>query len=271
MNQPSLIVFSIIAASFIAMSSCITPMQKREMTSDIQTLKEHVATLQSGFNEGRTHTQTTGEVHQKNLASTNADMERLQQDLKRIKGDIDSLKVGVTMGQLPGQETPPEGSVAAQLNEIRARLDGLETRVSEIAASGGSKKGDRKDSASVNADGDSLNKAFERKHFKEVVQDAPSVLKKLKGKDKEQVLTIYGESLIRVGKHKEAALQFNEILEGKPNDKVAANAKLKVAECFKAMGDRDTSKLFYEEIISKYPDSPEAAKAKKALGGKRKS
>lgn len=257
-----------------ALSSCITPNQKREMTSDIQTLKEHVALLQTSLNEGRSHTQVAGEVHQKNLASTNADMERIQQDLKRIRGDIDTLKVGVNMGQMPGQETPPEGSVAAQLADMRSRLEALETRVTELATSGGGsgggKKGDKKDSASVNADADSLEKAYDRKHFKEVVQDAPSVLKKLKGKDKERVLTIYGESLIRVGKHKEAALQFNEILEGKPNDKTAAFAKLKVADCFKAMGDKDTSKLFYEEVISKYPDSPEAAKAKKSIGGKKK-
>lgn len=253
----------------LVLSSCMTPMQKREMTNDIQTLKEHVAVLQAALNEGRSHTQTTGEVQQKNLASTNADLERMQQDMKRIRGDIDSLKVGVTMGQLPGQEAP-EGSVAAQLAEVRMRLDSLESRVSEIATSGGSKKKDGKDSGSVNADADSLNKAYERKHYKEVVQDAPAVLRKLKGKDKEQVLTIYGESLIKVGRHKDAALQFNEILEGKPNDKMAAYAKLKVADCFKAMGDKETSRLFYEEIVTKYPDSPEAEKAKKSLGSKKK-
>lgn len=255
--------------SFV-LASCVTPMQKREMTNDIQTLKEHVAVLQTALNEGRSHTQVVGEVHQKNLASTNADMERVQLDLKRIKGDIDSLKVGVTMGQLPGQETPPEGSVSAQLAELRDRLDSLEGKVSALAMAGPTKKGDKKDTASVNADADSLQKAYDRKHFKEVVQDAPSVLKKLKGKDRERVLSIYGESLIKNGKFKEAALQFNEILESKPDDKTAAYAKLKVADCFKSMGDKETSKLFYEEVVTKYPESPEAAKAKKALGGSKK-
>lgn len=249
----------------IAMSSCITPMQKREMNDDIQSLKEHVATLQTAINEGRTHTQSTGEIQQRNLASANADMERMNQELKRMKGDIDALRVGVTMGQIPGQEAPPEGSVLAKLAEIQARLDTLETRVNDLQTAGPAKSTKKSDKNSVNADTDSLKKAFDRKHYNEVIEDAPAVLKKLKGKDREAVLSIYGDSLMKVGKHKEAALQFNEIVELKPSDKVAASAKYKLAECFKAMGDRETSKLFYEEIISKYPDSPEAAKAKKAM------
>lgn len=263
----------VLAGSILIVTSCITPMQKREMTDDIHTLKEHVALLQASLNEGRTHTQASGEVHQRNLASTSADLERMNQELKRMKGEIDTLKVGVSMGQLPGQETPPEGSVAAQLAEVRTRLDALDARVSDLASSGGggSKKAssDRKDS-SVNADAQSLEAAYDRKHYKEVVQDAPAVVKKSKGKDRERVLTIYGESLSKLGRHKEAALQFNEILEGKPNEKVAAYSKLKVAESFKAMGDKDTSKLFYEDIVAKHPDSPEAVKARKALGNKKK-
>ena len=250
----------------VATTSCITPMQKREMTDDIQALKEHVATLQTALNEGRNHNQQTGEVQQRNLASVSADIERLNQEMKRMKGDIDTLRVGVTMGQLPGQETPAEGSVMARLAEVQARLDAMDARITDIQtatpAKSSSKKGDK---TSVNADSDSLHKAFDRKHYNEVIEDAPAVLKKLKGKDREGVLGIYGDSLMKVGKHKEAALQFNEIVESKPSDKAAANAQLKLAECFKAMGDKETSKLFYEELVSKYPDSPEAAKAKKAL------
>lgn len=253
-------------------TSCITPMQKREMTGDIQTLKEHVAVLQAALNEGRTHTQASGEVQQRNLASVSADIERVNQELKRMKGDIDTLRVGVSMGQLPGQEVPPDGSVAARLADVQARLDALDTRMSDLqtATATPTKSSSKRKDSSVNADSDSLRKAFERKHYNEVIEDAPAVLKKLKGKDREPILSNYGESLMKVGRHKEAALQFNEILESKPNDKVAAYSKLKLADCFKAMGDKETSKLFYEEIVSKYPDSPEAVKAKKALSPKKK-
>jgi TolA-binding protein len=255
-------------------TSCVTPVQKKEIQDDIQTLKMAVASLQTSMNDGRSHVVTTGEVQQRNLASTNAEMDRLQQEVKRIKGDIDVLKVGVTQGQLPGQEAPAEGTVASQLAEIRARLDAIESRLAESAvnATASTKKsGDKKETgaSSINASIDSLEQAYNRKRYKEVVEDAPSVLKKSKGKSKERALIVYGDSLMRIGRHKEAALQFNEVIESKPNDKIAAYAKLKVAECFKAMGDKETSRLFYDEIIARYPDSPEADKAKKAIGSKK--
>ncbi len=253
-------------------TSCITPMQKREMSDDIHTLKEHVATLQAALNEGRTHTQASGEVQQRNLASISADNERLNQEIKRMKGEIDTLRVGVSMGQLPGQEIPPDGSIAAKLADVQARLDAMDSRITDLqtASASPSKSSNKRKESSVNADTDSIRKAFERKHYNEVIEDAPAVLKKLKGKDREAVLSHYGESLMKTNRNKEAALQFNEILESKPNDKISAYAKLKLADCFKAMGDKETSKLFYEEILSKYPESPEAAKAKKALGSKKK-
>ena len=75
---------------------------------------------------------------------------------------------------------------------------------------------------------------------------------------------------IKLNRYKEAALQFNELVELKPAAKSMALAKLRLGDCFKAMGDKDTSKLFYDEVIAKFPDSPEAAKAKKSLGGSTK-
>ncbi len=187
-----------------------------------------------------------------------------------MKGDIDGLKVGVQTGQIPGQEVPAEGNVATQIADLRARIDVLEARITDLMASGGAAKPGAGTPASANADPESLKKAYSRKHFKEVAQDAPSVIKKLKGKDRNEVLMIYGESLSKLNRHKEAALQFNEIVESKPEDKVLAQAKLRVADSLRAMGDKETSRLFYEEIAAKFPGTAEAEKAQKALKSKKK-
>jgi TolA-binding protein len=80
---------------------------------------------------------------------------------------------------------------------------------------------------------------------------------------------MYGESLMKLQKPKEAALQFNELIELKPGEKQMALAKLRLGDAFKAMGDKDTSKLFYDEVATKYAGTPEADKAKKALKSKR--
>jgi TolA-binding protein len=218
----------------------MTPMQKKEMEDDIYRLQTRVLQLESMISNNRVSEQKVGEQHHKSIASTSSDVERLNIEVKRMKGDIDALRVGVQTGQMPGQEGSQD-----------------------------TKSTDKKESLSGNADAASVQAAFERKHFKEVVEDAPSALKKAKGKDREQVLMAYGESLMRLNRPKEAALQFNEVVELKPTERNMAIAKLRLGDAFKSMGDKDTSKLFYEEVASKYGNTPEGEKAKKALKAKK--
>jgi TolA-binding protein len=264
----------------------MTPMQKKEMEDDIYRLQTRVLQLESMISNNRVSEQKVGEQHHKSIASTSSDVERLNIEVKRMKGDIDALRVGVQTGQMPGQEGSQEGSVGAQLAEIKARLDAVEATQKDLMSAlekGGTasthdksasrkpdaKSADKKESLSGNADAASVQAAFERKHFKEVVEDAPSALKKAKGKDREQVLMAYGESLMRLNRPKEAALQFNEVVELKPTERNMAIAKLRLGDAFKSMGDKDTSKLFYEEVASKYGNTPEGEKAKKALKAKK--
>ena len=261
----------------IGFSGCITPQQKKGMDDDIFRLQTRVLQLESNVTSTHTADQKAGEVHHKNLASTSSDVDRLNVEVKRMKGDIDALKVGVQTGQMPGQETPQDGSMAAQLTEIRGRLEAIENQQKDLLASLESgntskkKSGDKKEQppSSANADPDSLKNAFDRKHYKEVAEDAPSVLKRAKGKDKEDVLIMYGESLMKLGRQNEAAVQFGDLVDLKPGDKHMAIAKLRLGDAFKALGDKDTSKLFYEEVSSKYAGTPEGEKAKKALKAKK--
>lgn len=265
-------------ANIFLIASCVTMQQKKDMDDRLYNLQTRLLQLESNLANSRMADIKAGDVHHKTLASTSSDVERLGLEVKRVKGDIDALKVGVQTGQMPGQEAQPEGSIGSQLAEIRSRLDAVENQQKEILVSldGNSsslskKIHDKKENSagSVNADTDSLQTAFDRKHYKEVVEDAPAVLKKSKGKDRMQVLMIYGESLMKLGHPKEAALQFNELIELKPAEKQMALAKLRLGDAFKAMGDKDTSKLFYDEVASKYAGTPEGDKAKRALKSKR--
>lgn len=270
------LVFLFLALS--AYSSCMTPQQKKDMEDDIYRLQTRVLQLESNVSANRVTDQKTGEQHHKTIATTSSDVERLNIEVKRIKGEIDALRVGVQTGQMPGEEAPQEGSIGAQLAEIRARLEALETNQKDLMesmekpadkSSTTGKKGEKKEISGGNADATSILSAFERKKFKEVVEDAPGALKKSKGKDREQILLNYGESLLKLGRPKEAALQFNELVELKPSEKHMAVAKLRLGDAFKAMGDRDTSRLFYDEVATKYANTPEGEKAKKALKSKK--
>ncbi len=258
--------------------SCVTPAQKREMDDHIFRLQTRLLQLESNLANSRTSDQKTGEVHSKTIAATSSDVERIGIEVKRIKGDIDALKIGVQTGQMPGVEAQQEGSIGAQLSEIRTRLDTVENQQKEILHAmdhGGSlakKATDKKDSPSDgvgHSDFDSVQAAYKKKKYKDVTELAPVAIGKSKGKDKINLLMMYGESLMKLQKPKEAALQFNELIELKPGEKQMALAKLRLGDAFKAMGDKDTSKLFYDEVATKYAGTPEADKAKKALKSKR--
>jgi TolA-binding protein len=261
-------------ACLLVLTGCVTPSEKKEIRSDIFNMQTRLLTLEGQLNEGKQVAQTSGDSQNKRLASTSAELERMNHEIKKISGEIDSLKVGVTMGQMPGQEKAPEGSVAAQLADIKERLQAIEATQSEIEAKLATKRPSKTSDSgtpSVHADIDSLQKAFDRKKYKEVVQDAPTVLRKSKAKTKEQATFLYAESLFRLKRYQDAAIQYNELTELKPDQKLQASAKFRLGECFRFLGDKDASKAFYQEVVQKFPESPEADKAKSHLGTTKES
>ena len=113
---------------------------------------------------------------------------------------------------------------------------------------------------------DGLNEAYQSKRFKQVVDLAPGVVAAAKTKESKMTANfIYGESLFKLGKLKEAALVYNEYLElGAKGDKVPL-VKMRMGDCFRHMGDKATARMFYEELVNKYAKSPQAEKARAQL------
>ena len=203
----------------------------------------------------------------RNLATTGTQIEKLKMEIQKLRGEIDTLRVGVVTGQLPGQESAQEGSVAQSIAGIDERLNAVEeqqkTLISAIEKAGvkKSKKKSRKPIRSLKA----LNASFKAKHYKHIAIDAPALLRKSKSsRDKEEVLYLYAESLYKLGRLRDAALKYNEYLEGKPEEHIA-HAKMRLGDCFRHMGDRDTAKIYYEELVSKHPRTAEAEKARERL------
>lgn len=267
---------SLLLVVFFAVS-CVTPAQKREMDDHIYRLQTRLLQLESNLANSRLADQRVGEANNKHIAATTSDVERLGIEVKRVKGEIDALKIGVQTGQMPGVEGHQEGSISAQLVEIRSRLETVENQQKEIIhtlAAGTSSTKKRQNKGEVltknEASGtESIETAYKRKKYKKVADLAPAAISKANGKEKINLLMMYGESLMKLQQPKQAALQFNEVVELKPGEKQTAQAKLRLGDAFKALGDKDTSKLFYDEVATKYAGTPEGDKAKRALKSKR--
>ena len=264
----------------MTVSGCITPSEKKNMQGDIFNVQTRLLTLEQQLTENKSEVKTTGDSASKRIASAKADMDKIQSELQRIHGDIDTLRVGVVTGQLPGTDPEKEGSVAATLNALSARIEAIEAAQEDlldaIKKSGGSKHtADKKADKHKVGGVDELQQAFDDKHFKQVVDEAPKFVKESKGIEREQARFLLAESYFKLGKMRDAALKFNELVDSKPSGKYLPASKMRIGDCFKSLGDESTARLYYEETIKDYPKSEEAAKAKERLaelgkGGKDK-
>jgi TolA-binding protein len=69
---------------------------------------------------------------------------------------------------------------------------------------------------------------------------------------------------------KKAILQFQKYRDENPKGAKFTDATYKMGVCFQEIGMKDEAKTFYDELISKFPSSSEAKKAKTRLKGLKK-
>ena len=239
-------------------------------------MKEDIARLQSQLVFVQKDVTSTGSTiandSSKKTASINSSIERLSVDIQKMKGDIDTLRVGVVTGQLPGTGTNNEDSIANLLSQLAERVTALEagqeTILSAIDKAGRGRSKNKKQGASNERSKlkslRGLQESFGQKQYLYVVEDAKPIIKRNQGEARSEAQYLYAESLYKLGKLRPAALAFNDFLEMKPRQNLA-HAKLRLGDCFRHLGDRATAKLYYEELLAKHSSSEEAKIAKERL------
>ncbi len=76
---------------------------------------------------------------------------------------------------------------------------------------------------------------------------------------------LVGETWYAEGSFQQAVLAYEEVVQGDSDSIWAPRAILRQGECFQAMGRADEARLFWEDLVSKYPRSEEAARARSRL------
>lgn len=276
--------FTLILAS--ASLGCITPQEKRDMRSDISGVQTRLIALEQAGQERDKSVKSTGEQASQKIANTGVELEKIQRELAKLRGEIDSLRIGVVTGKMPGAEGVAEGSLAAQIQTLTTKIDSLEqnqrdmleqieklatrepTKKEEKSKKGKDAKGKEKDAkdSAIHTLKD-LRTAYGKGRYKQVAESGNDVLKASDSKEKEEVLYLHAESLYKTGQMRDSALKFNEMLDLKgASGKHASQAKLRLGDCFRHLGDSATAKLYYDEVLTKFPSSAEASKAKERLG-----
>lgn len=256
----------------IGLWSCITPTEKKDMQTDIFNVQTRLLTLERQLTDTSKESKNTGDTAGKRLASTRTDVDRMQRDIREIRGEIDALRIGVVTGRLPGATTDDQqGSVAGTLARLTQRLDSIEQTQADILDAI-TKAGVKKNPNTKKPNGRAavvsvkdLEGAFEGKRYKQVIDDVPQVLKDSAPGERERLRYLQAESYFKLGDMRVAALKFNELLDSKPAKDLIPTIKMRLGDCFRNLGDADTAKIYYQELIREFPSTDEASKAKERL------
>jgi TolA-binding protein len=263
-----------------ALSGCITPSEKKAMQGDIFNTQTRLLNLEQQLTQSSQEAAKSGESTVKRIANTKAELDRIAKELQEIRGEIDALKQGVSAGALPGSDPTNENTVAFKLTNLSDRIVAVEEQQMElldaINKAGKSKAKDKKGGDAKKSDKsaatagpidslDDLEGAYDGKKYQAVADAAPKVLKAAAAGDKERVRFLNAEALFKLGKMRDAALKFNELIESNPSKRYLPLAKMRMGDCFRNLGDGSTAKVYYEELIKEFPNSDEAAKAKERM------
>ncbi|MEY4631940.1 MAG: hypothetical protein RIQ81_2060, partial [Pseudomonadota bacterium] len=304
-------------STLMAFSACFTPAKERALRDEIFSLQTRVMQLESALMDENT---PAGEAAKRRLASTATDIEKLNSDMNRLKGELDAVRIGASTGFMPGVEGDQANTVGGKLRDLTERMASLEANqgdvISALERQGVDIKGGRSSRGNVSraieknqdkapepaseesprpepesrgiksdsakdikkadegkkADAKGLGtvkqfrEAFGKRQFKRIIEDAPPAIKAAsKPKDKDELFWMLAESHYKLGQMREAALQYNEFIDSKPAAKYLPQARLRMGDAFRNLGDPGTAKIYYQELITKHPKSPEASKAKDRL------
>ena len=192
-------------------------------------------------------------------------MEELQNQLRLIRGDMNTLKRGIMMGELPGEDNPD--SVAKNLRSLRNRLDSLEETQLEILSLMKSYKMNQNSKKKKELkDKNQVSQAFEKKQYIYIIRSHETVLKKY-AKDKKtqaQLKFFYAESLFKVGRLRDAAIAYDELISHSTENlkEKVPFAYLRMGDSLRLLGDKKSASIYYHDLLENFPNSVEASLAK---------
>ena len=171
-----------------------------------------------------------------------------------------------------------EGELDDQMRNLNGRVDSIENQMSQINAVNDSEKRSvtemakyadtkftayeeelKKMEAKVTALEAELAALKAAKAEPTVTPSAGSIAGAISGKGK----TAYdeGEDLFNAKKWKEAIVAYQKYRDADPKGKMYADATYKIGVCFQELKMKDEAKAFFDEVVSKHPQSKEAKKA----------
>lgn len=200
----------------------------------------------------------------KEVQKARGDKADIEVTVEEMKGDLSRLQS--LLDERAQYQTVQFEAIQKEVEALTKRVESLEARPvpeppkADMGGGGGG-------SPSAPATFESGKKLYDSGKFEEAAEVLRVVVKKTpKGKDKKARFWL-AESLYSSQDYGAAALEFGEFKKRYPNDDLVPKATYRQANAFKNLKKNREAKLFYSELIDRFPKSPLTAKAKTELKG----
>jgi len=260
------------------LSGCVQPQQvdliereQRRLRSENTTVQSDVGTLRSDIDAMRS-----------SLADTRATLQQQQRELSALKERVEETRyqMGRQLGQssregdqrvkdLEGRVAKMADALKARDDEVKQLRDTMETTqkaLAEPASGQAMSEAAIGESEPVRRDYEAAWRTLEKKDYKLAIGRFKEFLKK-HAKSKLAVNAQYwlGECHYALREFDQSIIEFDAVRRKYPQgDKVPA-ALLKQGYAFAELGEKVNARLILQEVVEKYPQSSEAAKAKLKL------
>jgi tol-pal system protein YbgF len=186
---------------------------------------------------------------------------------------IDEIKTEIT--QLTGRVEDLERSQkemssksnagnSEELKKLEERVAQLEQMLAKLQESIGKVQ----ESAALKDPNEVFNQAkaqYDKGEFEAAADGFGTYLKIPKVKRAEEATFLRGESYFKIKQYKKAIVEYSKISEKYTRSTRVPEALYKIGMSFEALGMSEDAKGFYQELVEKYPKSPEAKKARKKV------
>ncbi|ADU66302.1 hypothetical protein Selin_1572 [Desulfurispirillum indicum S5] len=178
------------------------------------------------------------------------ELTRIQQQLQSIAREISALER--TLGEVKAESSATAATLAETLTESSKQPA---TRATATL-----------DKQAGENNYDYIRRLFREEKYTQVRDQYPQILAGAESdNERAGIMYWYGSAVQRLGDERNAILIFEEQAKKYPRHWSTAFAILKQGHAFRALGDTGTAKLFYQRVLSEFPDSDAANYARRAL------
>ena len=195
------------------------------------------------------------------------ELDKLRQEVSQVRGnkaDVEVLseELKVELTRLGNVTEEQAAQSHRQYEEMQQRVEALTTRVQALEQR--AVQEDRPSPAEKPAPNayEAGKKLFEDGKYDDATEILRGAVKSRKGDEARKAQFLLGESLFAGKDFASAALEFSEYRKKFPKDSLVPNAIYRQANAFRSMNKSKEARLFYTELLEKFPKHSLAGKAK---------